>query len=251
MGKNKKNKWYKELWEDMDINVFVKYPYLKNTELEVEWLIKEYITNTEMKILDVGCGIGRHAIGLSVRGYKNITAIDLSPSLIKVAKETAKKKNAIVDFRVCDARELPFENKFDVAICLWEGAFGLLEDDNENYKVLRAIHKSLKQGGLLILTALGGYWYPLATYLQNVFNISPFPKDKFDPMTCCVSCEIEKFDEKGRKTEIVCKDRCYTFPELKWVLEQIGFEVILGSTSFSKAPIQHGSVQFMVVSKKL
>lgn len=226
-------KWYKELFEEMGIE-YEDYPFTKNTEYEVAWMVKEYLTNPEMKILDVGCGTGRHAINLATKGYKNITAIDLSPSMIGAAKEAAKEKNVQVDFRVCDARELPFENEFDAAICLCEGAFGLLENDTENYKVLSAIHKSLKKQGIFILTTL-----------------SLFRDEKFDPMTCRAETEMEITRKDGQKKILKCSDRSYTFPELKWVLEQYGFEVLLGANPFSKEPIQHGTFEFMVVSRKL
>ena len=226
-------KWYKEYFEEMGIE-YEDYPFTQNTENEVKWMIKEYLTNTEMKILDVGCGTGRHAINLATKGYNNITAVDLSPSMIRAAKETAKAKNVQVDFRLCDARELPFENEFDAAICLCEGAFGLLENDTENYKVLRAVHKSLKKHGIFILTTL------------NLFR-----DDKFDPMTCRVESEQEIIGKDGQKKILICSDRSYSFPELKWVLEQYGFEVLLGANPFSKLPIEYGSIEFMVVSKKL
>ncbi len=225
-------KWYKELFEEMGIE-YEQYPFTKNTENEVQWMMKEYLSNPEMKILDVGCGTGRHSICLATKGYKNITAIDLSPSLIKAAKEVSKRKNVQVDFRICDARELPFENEFDAALCLCEGAFGLLEDDTENYKILKAVHKSLKTQGIFILTAL------------NLFR-----DEKFDLMTCRVESEEEITQKDGKKKTIICSDRSYSFPELKWVLEQHGFEVILGANPFSKEPIKYGSVEFMIVSKK-
>ena len=225
-------KWYKELFEEMGIE-YEDYPFTKNTETEVAWMVKEYLTNPEMKILDVGCGTGRHAINLATKGYKNITAIDLSPGMIRAAKKVATEKNVQVDFRVCDARELPFENEFDAAICLCEGAFSLLENDIENYKVLSAVHKSLKKHGIFILTTL------------NLFR-----EGKFDPMTCRVETEMEITQKDGHKKTLICSDRSYTFPELKWVLEQLGFKVISGATPFSKEPIKYGPYEFMVVSKK-
>ncbi len=233
MSESMNPKWYKELFEEMGIE-YEDYPFTKNTENEVNWMIKEYLTNPEMKILDVGCGTGRHAINLATKDYKNITAIDLSPSMIGAAKEVARKKNVQVDFRVCDARELPFEDEFDAATCLCEGAFSLLENDTENYKVLSTIHKSLKKKGVFILTTL------------NLFR-----EGKFDPMTCRMETEMEIINKDGQKKILKCSDRSYSFPELKWVLEQYGFEVILGANPFSKAPIEYGSMEFMVVSKKL
>lgn len=225
--------WYKELFEEMGIE-YEDYPFTQNTENEVAWMVKEYLTSTEMKIIDVGCGTGRHAINLATKGYKNITAIDLSPSMIGAAKKVAKEKKVRVDFRVCDARELPFKNAFDAAICLCEGAFGLLENDTENYKVLKAVHRSLKKDGIFILTTL------------NIFR-----DDKFDPMTCRIETEMEITRKDGQKKILKCSDRSYSFPELKWVLEQYGFEVLLGADPFSKEPIKYGAMEFMIVSKKL
>jgi ubiquinone/menaquinone biosynthesis C-methylase UbiE len=174
-------KWYKEFFEEMGIE-YEDYPFTKDTENEVAWMIKEYLTNPEMKILDVGCGTGRHAINLATKGYKNITGIDLSPSLIRAAKRVAREKEVLVDFRVCDARELPFNNEFDAALCLCEGAFGLLENDAENYKVLKAIHRSLKKNGVFILTTL------------NLFRDA-----EFDPMTCRVAMDVEITRKDGQK----------------------------------------------------
>ena len=225
--------WYKEFFEEMGIE-YEDYCFTQNTENEVQWMIKEYLTSPEMKILDVGCGTGRHAINLATRGYNHITAVDLSPGMIGAAREVAKKKNVQVDFQLGDARGLPFDNKFDAALCLCEGAFGLLENDNENYKILKAIHKSLKKQGIFILTTL------------NLFRDA-----KFDPMTCRVECEMEIIRKDGKKKTLICSDRSYTFPELKWVLERHGFEVLLGADPFTKEPIKYGAMEFMVVSKKL
>jgi 2-polyprenyl-3-methyl-5-hydroxy-6-metoxy-1,4-benzoquinol methylase len=233
MSESTHSGWYREYFEEMGVE-YEDFPFTKNTENEVKWMIDEYLTNPEMRILDVGCGTGRHAINLATKGYNNITGVDLSPSLIQAAKENAKSRNVRVDFRVSDAREMPFENEFDAAICLCEGAFGLLENDEENYKVLKAVHKSLKQGGIFILTTL------------NLFR-----DEQFDIMTCRWESEQEITRKDGQKKMLKCSDRSYIFPELKWVLEQHGFEVLLGANPFSREPIQYGSMEFMVVSRKV
>ena len=65
--------WYKEHFEEMEIE-YKDHPFTQNTENEVKWKIKKYLTNPKMKILDVGCGTRHHTINLATKGYKNITA---------------------------------------------------------------------------------------------------------------------------------------------------------------------------------
>lgn len=74
-----------------------------------------------MRLIDIGCGTGRHSIELTKRGY-NITGIDLSESQLARANEKAKQLSLKIDFRQHDARKLPFDKEFDVGIMLCEGA---------------------------------------------------------------------------------------------------------------------------------
>jgi ubiquinone/menaquinone biosynthesis C-methylase UbiE len=55
-------KWYQEFFEEMGIE-YEDYPFTQNTENEVNWMIREYLTDPEMKIIDVGCGTARHQSG--------------------------------------------------------------------------------------------------------------------------------------------------------------------------------------------
>ena len=55
------SKWYQEFFENVGIE-YEDYPFTQNTANEVDWMVKEYLTSPEMRILDIGCGTGRHAI---------------------------------------------------------------------------------------------------------------------------------------------------------------------------------------------
>src|SRR5579875_1763419 len=66
------------------------------------------------KVLEVGCGIGTEAVFLAVRGMQ-VTAVDISESAIKTARDLAAVYGVEVDFRVGDVLNLPFDdNAFDV-----------------------------------------------------------------------------------------------------------------------------------------
>lgn len=131
--------WYEELFQDFADN-YDRENFTSGTIGEVDFIEKEINFNKEARILDIGCGTGRHSLELARRGY-DVTGIDLSTSMIEKAKALAIKENQIIDFQVRDARDFNFRESFDLAIMLCEGAFPLMESDEViTWANRRAIH---------------------------------------------------------------------------------------------------------------
>ena len=126
--------WYEQLFE----NYAEKYDaesFVQGTFGECDFIEDEIEHSKTAKILDLGCGTGRHSIELSKRGY-TVTGVDLSKSLIDRAIERSIEEGVEVDFKVGDARTIEFENEFDLVIMICEGAFPLMETDEMNYQIL-------------------------------------------------------------------------------------------------------------------
>jgi ubiquinone/menaquinone biosynthesis C-methylase UbiE len=75
------------------------------------------------QVVDVGCGTGvvTRAVGRRVAPRGRVVGVDPSPTLLSVAREIAERDGLLgqVDFRVADARSLPFEDgAFDVALAI-------------------------------------------------------------------------------------------------------------------------------------
>lgn len=67
------------------------------------------------KVLDLGCGTGRHSCLLSRMGYK-VIGIDLAEEMLRVARKKCPK----VEFRKMDFTNPKFpDNYFDASICMW------------------------------------------------------------------------------------------------------------------------------------
>ncbi len=221
--------WYEELFE----NYALKYDqesFAQGTVGECDFIEKEIGYEKSTRILDIGCGTGRHSIELAQRGY-TIIGIDLSASLLKRAEEKALQRNIKVDFQKLDARKLTFTDEFDLVIMLCEGAFSLMETDEMNFQILRNAAQALKAEGKLILTTLNGL-FPLRRSVTEFINSqaeegnSTYESRSFDPMTFrdhgVVYCE----DDFGNRKALQCNERYYTPPEMVWLLKTLNFDVI-------------------------
>jgi len=70
--------WYEKLFENY-AKKYEKESFTQGTIGECDFIEQELAYNKSLKILDVGCGTGRHAIELTKRGY-HVIGIDLSES---------------------------------------------------------------------------------------------------------------------------------------------------------------------------
>ncbi|MBN1897270.1 MAG: class I SAM-dependent methyltransferase [Spirochaetes bacterium] len=224
-----KKQWYESLFE----NYAKKYDqesFTKGTMGECDFIEKEIDFNKSLKILDIGCGTGRHAIELAKRGYQ-VTGVDLSESQLARAGEKAKKEGLKIDFQKHDARKLPFEKEFDLVIMLCEGGFPLMETDEMNYEILKNAAKALKKPGRLIFTTLNGL-FPLYHSVEKFCGVSSeegnstYKSNTFDLMTFRDHNITTIEDDDGNKKELKCNERYYAPSEITWLLKSLGFRKI-------------------------
>lgn len=216
--------WYEELFQDYS-EKYDRESFTAGTIGEVDFFEKEINFNKSLKILDIGCGTGRHSLELARRGY-NVTGIDLSASMITKAQNNAQTENLKIDFRIKDARNFNFNQSFDLAIMICEGAFPLMETDEMNYLILKNACSSIKPGGKLIFSTLNGL-YPLFHSVKDFVNSGTDQgkesDDNFDLLTFRQFSSYETEDDKGKKMVLKCNERYYVPSEISWLLKSAGF----------------------------
>ena len=131
--------------------------FTRATDAEIALLRDVLSFEPGQRLLDVGCGTGRHSVPLAAIGLQ-VTGVDLSAQMLAGAQERAHRAGVEVELLEADARSLPPMAPFDAAICLCEGAFCLVADDREplahDRAVLESIWRVLRPGGRLVLTGL-------------------------------------------------------------------------------------------------
>jgi len=109
---------------------------------------KEIIASAKGKILDVGCGVGRHTLYFQKRGF-DISGVDISPKAIKVSKERGCRK-----VRVMDIYHAKFPPKSFDTILLFGHNIGIGGTLSGAEKLLKSLRKLIKINGVLLLTTV-------------------------------------------------------------------------------------------------
>jgi len=229
---------------------YMDNPFTQDTLAEVDFLIDELSLEPGSWILDVGCGTGRHAIELAKRGYQ-VTGVDISAGMLALAEKTASEVGVSVEWMQADATEFSTSRSYDAAICLCEGAFGLLnvgEDPGDHdLRILRRIHAALKPGGRLVMTTLNGLAKIRRCTQEDVQS------GRFDPLTMVEVLTMEVETEQG-KEEVTLAERGYLPQELSRLFHEAGLEVehIWGGTAgqWGHRQIDLDEMEVMVVAQK-
>lgn len=128
--------------------------YQKSSSEQQKWareLIAKLQLEGDERVLDIGCGDGKVTAEIAFH-VKNgsVLGIDSSPEMIELAQKTfSNEKYPYLSFQIKDARELDFEEEFDL---ISNAALHWIKDQ---LPILESIQRSLKPGGRL-LVQMGG-----------------------------------------------------------------------------------------------
>ena len=201
--------WFEPIADHLG-SAYLRYSFTKGTRQEVDAVMRWLGLEPGMRVLDVGCGPGRHAHELATRGV-TVHGIDISEKFIAIARDNAPHG---ATFQRLDARQMEFDHEFDAAICLCQGAYGLMTANGDDLTVLRGIARALRPGGRLALSAFSSY-----------FAVKYFEQAEFDADSGVNHEVTEVKDESGASRQVEMWTGCYTPRELRLLADRVGLAV--------------------------
>ena len=136
--------------------------------------LAEQILADGSRVLDMGCGAGRHAASLSLLGFRT-DGLDLSANSIEKARHNYAGLDG-VGFHLGDMRSLPqlFQRQsFDAVLSLFT-SMGYFEDPSDLSKTLRGVDHVLKPNGLFVLDFLNPEWVRHSLVEQETKSMGPY-----------------------------------------------------------------------------
>lgn len=222
-----------------------KHGWAKHHKDEIEFILQHCRLTPGKVVLDFGCGKGRHAIGLAMKGI-DTTGVDYLASSIDAARlqATAASIHNVL-FQVDDCRTVDLALSFDAGICLYD-VIGSYAEEQDNFAILRNLVKHVKPGGFVLLSVmnlelterLARNWFSLATEADKLLTLPPSTTMEktgniFNPEYYLVDRDTkliyrkEQFTQgQGLPEELLIRDRRYTEQQILQFCADAGLEIL-------------------------
>ena len=215
------NEWFVNWFDSKYYHIL----YSDRTDYEAHnfiYQLKNHLSlDSKEKVLDLGCGRGRHSKTLS-EFFKTLDGIDISKENIDFATSN-KSKNQ--NFYLSDMRNFKMSNSYGYIFNLFT-SFGYFDDLSDNVKVLENCNHHLKKNGLLIIDFLNAK--KIKKTIKNIQEIKTISNIIF---------EIDKYILNNyifKKIKIIDGDSVLNFVEKVQLFELDDFIEMLEKTGFTE-----------------
>jgi D-alanine-D-alanine ligase len=200
-----------------------------NTVREVDMLVAAAGLEPNDRVIDLCCGQGRHCLELARRGFKNVTGIDRSRYLIRLARRRARETSLDVTFQEGDARKFRASEGSVNCVAILGNSFGYFDREEDDLLVMRAVQRALCSTGTIALDLVDGDW------MREHFEARTWEWIDQDQLVCrerslsadksrLISREVVIHAERGVIVDQFYAERLYSKERIEDLLTRMGFQ---------------------------
>jgi SAM-dependent methyltransferase len=239
--------WYETFFSPLALEFWAAAVPASATAEEVDFLARALRTG---RLLDLPCGLGRHALALAGRGFQ-VTGIDLAKGAVEAARGRARELGVQAEFLVGDMRDPPPDGPFDGAYCFGNSFSYLSHDDTKRF--VRNVFQALRPGARWAIDT--------GTVAESLLR--DVPQDRRMEAGGIVYSVRSSYDavggrlnqscvlEKGAvRQEALVSYGVYTVAELHRLLFAEGFHVLGAYGSLDERPFQLGDRRLLLLAER-
>ncbi len=227
----------------------------------VDDIFNKYANQPVKSILDLGCGTGGHAVLFAQRGYQ-LSGVDLSESMLSIAREKAKELNLSIDYHLQNIQQLQLEQTFDAVVSMF-AVMGYQTSNHDLEDTIQGVHQHLNPGGLFIFDG----WFGPAVLIErpsertkiietDTGRIIRHARPELDVVNQVVNVIYKVLHLQGDtlidEIDEVHTMRFFFHQEIKYFLEKSGFELLKISPFMElDRPITENDWNMTVVARKV
>jgi len=240
--------------EDVDMSSRNK----KFINTSVDWITSKFNIGTGTKICDFGCGPGLYTTKFAKTGA-SVTGLDFSKRSINYARETAAKKNLVIDYQLQNYLDYSSDKKFDLITMIMCDFCALSPVQRQG--LLNVFNQHLLHDGALLFDVyseaafsqreessgyehqqLNSFWSPNDYY--GFFNSFKYNDEK-------VMLDKYTIIEKSRIFEVYNWLQYFSIKVLKNELQKGGFSISETYSDIAGSKYNSDSLEFAVIARKM
>jgi len=237
---------YDPLMRDVNYDEWAEY---------LQSFLKEQKGGKPLVIAECACGTGEITLRLARIGHK-MTGLDISPEMLSVAGEKARRAGMKIPFVQQDMRKLALHRQADAVIAACDGVNYLTSREHAE-QFFKAAYAALKPGGVLLFDVSSRYKLSeiLAgnTFGEDDGERAYFWRNVYDEEQKLLEMQLTFFAKEGelyrRFTETHIQ-RAHSETELTNALTSAGFDTILCFDAFTREPPQTVAERLQFVAYK-
>ena len=246
--------WYVGAYDEHYYETYGQEFTSDQTRIDVDGVVALLGLTPGIHVLDLCCGFGRHSLELARRGFQ-VTGLDLSPDLLRHARETADAEGLAVNWVQSDMRDIPMPAEPYDAVLMLFSSLGVFDTDDDEARVVQAAAQVLKPGGVILIDTINRElmlrrWMPLR-WQERPDGTLLLNKMRLDLLTGTWHSQEIIVRPDGRRFEDRHRLRFWTYTELAALLARGGFTALQGFGGVDGSRYTWDSHRMVVTARRL